>query len=416
MRCAQLPPKLSITGGLRGHWVVAVSNNCEGFKKFCASVSESTQKNNSSVSPGYRARFRVDHLLPADWTALLRQCVRLVRQKSQGSHFNIFCPGDLYPIEPDAGSSTARTEHKLEVHNFSVVHVVERTRDDFVPNNLIYHEIQKRYSLPSHPFTAVSPIGVGLCNTLQEFSFLLRQLQELREDAETIVDNEDVVEDALAVLHAAVQASVENQRVFATNASSIGENMPSEASSEEIFTFFPHRVVVRDCIPYHSRYFVVMVNHKPIVPGHLMIVPIRCVGTIGALTTEELEDFGHVIHATINALRRFRAASSCLSYDCSDVGSGEFGSGKRSDGASSALSHDHIKDCGFSIAIQMGELAGQTVPHLHVHVIPFDADGRIAGEPEDEEVQRRRSPRTRAQMREETELLKVHFTALQGQV
>ncbi|KAH8620014.1 hypothetical protein ERJ75_000107800 [Trypanosoma vivax] len=172
----------------------------------------------------------------------------------------------------------------------------------------------------------------------------------------TIVDNEDVVEDALAVLHAAVQASEENQRVFATNASSIGENMPSEASSEEIFTFFPHRVVVRDCIPYHSRYFVVMVNHKPIVPGHLMIVPIRCVGTIGALTTEELEDFGHVIHATINALRRFRAASSCLSYDCSDVGSGEFGSGKRSDGASSALSHDHIKDCGFSIAIQMGEL------------------------------------------------------------
>lgn len=36
--------------------------------------------------------------------------------------------------------------------------------------------------------------------------------------------------------------------------------------------------------------------------------------------------------------------------------------------------------CGFNIGINEGEVAGQTVPHVHVHIIPRYPGGRSTGE------------------------------------
>ena len=39
------------------------------------------------------------------------------------------------------------------------------------------------------------------------------------------------------------------------------------------------------------------------------------------------------------------------------------------DNTKNRLQHTHAPD-GFNIGINVGEAAGQTVPHMHIHVIP----------------------------------------------
>lgn len=74
---------------------------------------------------------------------------------------------------------------------------------------------------------------------------------------------------------------------------------------------------------------------KPLVPGHVLVVPLRreCI-SVSDLTPEENKDF----FATVQVINRF-------------------------------ISHEFEAD-SINIAIQDGPEAGQTVPHLHTHIIP----------------------------------------------
>ncbi|CAK0869922.1 unnamed protein product [Prorocentrum cordatum] len=82
---------------------------------------------------------------------------------------------------------------------------------------------------------------------------------------------------------------------------------------------------------------VAFVNLKPLVPGHVLVVPKRVVQHIADLTDEELVDL-------FLAVRDVQAAV-CAGH-----------------GADSA-----------NIGIQDGRDSGQTVPHVHVHVLPRPA-------------------------------------------
>lgn len=88
------------------------------------------------------------------------------------------------------------------------------------------------------------------------------------------------------------------------------------------------RAIVRTA---HSFAFPTFI---PIVPGHVLVAPLRCVALIEDLTPEELADFF--------ALRlRMKAALT------------------KAFGAE-----------GFNYAWNEGKLAGQSVPHLHLHMLP----------------------------------------------
>jgi len=78
-------------------------------------------------------------------------------------------------------------------------------------------------------------------------------------------------------------------------------------------------------------------NHMPIVPGHLLICPIRAVESCEELTLEEWQAILALQHQVCNALRKTFGAE------------------------------------GFNFAWNMGENAGQTVPHFHLHVVPRKA-------------------------------------------
>jgi len=76
------------------------------------------------------------------------------------------------------------------------------------------------------------------------------------------------------------------------------------------------------------------VNLKPVKPGHALILPKRIVPRFGELTTEEISEMW-IMAAAIGNMLTCRFSAPALTY-----------------------------------AIQDGPLAGQSVPHVHIHLLP----------------------------------------------
>jgi diadenosine tetraphosphate (Ap4A) HIT family hydrolase len=89
-----------------------------------------------------------------------------------------------------------------------------------------------------------------------------------------------------------------------------------------------HAVVIRDAFP--------------ISPGHTLIIPKRHVASFFEVTNSELTDLMSLLTAARNELER------------------------------------QFHPAGYNIGINDGTAAGQTVPHLHIHLIP-----RYSGDQDD---------------------------------
>lgn len=95
-----------------------------------------------------------------------------------------------------------------------------------------------------------------------------------------------------------------------------------------------------------------LVNLKPLVPGHVLVCPRVAHRRHTDLSADETAD----LWATVQLAQRLLARTY-------------FG-----DGGERAAEGATPRDGSFTVAIQDGPAAGQTVPHLHVHVLPR-ADG-----------------------------------------
>lgn len=168
-----------------------------------------------------------------------------------------------------------------------------------------------------------------------------------------------------------------------------------------------------EAVPYSSRSLLnhaqvfyktsltfALVNIKPILPGHVLVSPLRRIPRFHELSTPEVADLFSTVQRVSRTIERVYKASA------------------------------------LNIAIQDGEDAGQSVPHVHVHIIPrkkgdFDhrggsdavyrmmdgEEGNIRGQMEEAEESKRRSnfpavdtdeqrkPRTEDEMKKEAEWL-----------
>jgi bis(5'-adenosyl)-triphosphatase len=77
-----------------------------------------------------------------------------------------------------------------------------------------------------------------------------------------------------------------------------------------------------------------LVNLRPIVPGHVLIMPQRIVPHLADLTTEEYVDLWLLVRNV------------------------------------QAMLQNHYNATAFNVAVQDGKAAGQSVPHVHVHILP----------------------------------------------
>ena len=84
----------------------------------------------------------------------------------------------------------------------------------------------------------------------------------------------------------------------------------------------------------NGEYSYSRLDGYPVSEGHCLIIPKRHVSSIDDLTDVELKDLYTVLHQTKILIRE-----------------------------------TYLPD-GFNIGINEGEAAGQTVPHLHIHLIP----------------------------------------------
>lgn len=77
-----------------------------------------------------------------------------------------------------------------------------------------------------------------------------------------------------------------------------------------------------------------LVNLKPLLPGHILICPLRPLPRLADLSREEITDLFLTVQKVQKTLKRLYKAEA------------------------------------FNVAIQDGEAAGQSVAHVHCHVIP----------------------------------------------
>mmetsp|Transcript_64151 Transcript_64151/g.134901 ORF Transcript_64151/g.134901 Transcript_64151/m.134901 type:complete len:315 (+) Transcript_64151:60-1004(+) len=110
----------------------------------------------------------------------------------------------------------------------------------------------------------------------------------------------------------------------------VGGELPTEAVQFGKFSLKPSQVFFTST----SGLSFATVNLKPLVPGHMLVVPRRCIGSIGELTDEEMED----LWLSVRAVQR--------------ILEGKHGSQ------------------GVTLGLQDGPEAGQSVPHVHVHLLP----------------------------------------------
>ncbi|CAK7564843.1 MAG: Dinucleoside triphosphate hydrolase [Sporothrix epigloea] len=129
----------------------------------------------------------------------------------------------------------------------------------------------------------------------------------------------------------------------------------SGLSQEELLlpqdkTFFgPYDVSTQ--VFYSTQHSFALVNIKPLLPGHVLVCPKQPHERLTDLSPAELVD----LFAAVQVVQRMLASHYF----------GEHGVGEADEKTDIDLNKG-----SFNLAIQDGPEAGQTVPHVHVHVLP----------------------------------------------
>ncbi|CCW65335.1 unnamed protein product [Phytomonas sp. EM1] len=383
MRAAKLPSCMAVSKILPDrHFIITAVDNCASYQYFLQQLSQQRQtsllsetKSDSSVAKHY---FSIDNLVPEDMTSLLVLCRAITYPTGS---FNFSFQGNPSTSSCSVSASNSQDGPDAAVRRLAYLHVVERAAGDFVPNNLLY-DCLKCYQ--------AEPGGSSGINGFPEFlGDAQRQLPQSAEEAleavgwppgspATATPEAKLVQDPLGNDDEARRRSVVNATISLAS-----------PNASNVFTFYPYAVSVEASIPYRSEYFCVMVNLKPILPHHLMVVPLRCVGTIHGLTDEEVKDWGQTMVLTFRVLNEVHNRN------------------RRGDAPL-----QRWENVSYCMAIQQGTESGQTVPHLHTHIIPFSSPEDLGVSPDSDENLSPRIPRTKQEMWEETAFLRPFFTKL----
>ncbi|XP_036387487.1 bis(5'-adenosyl)-triphosphatase [Megalops cyprinoides] len=151
--------------------------------------------------------------------------------------------------------------------------------------------------------------------------------------------------------------------------------------SASTFRFGQH-IIKASAVFLQTELSFALVNRKPVVPGHVLVCPLRVVDRFRDLGPDEVADLFRTTQRVANIVERHFQASS------------------------------------LTIAIQDGPEAGQTVKHVHVHVLPrragdFERNDSVYDELQKHDREDQDVPekwRTEEEMAKEASDLKKYFT------
>lgn len=115
-------------------------------------------------------------------------------------------------------------------------------------------------------------------------------------------------------------------------------NSMSTLSRDKIIKFGPFEVAKQ--VFLKTPHVFGLVNLKPIVPGHVLVCPLRQHRRLTDLSAVEVAD----LFTTVQLVQRMLAQIY--------------------------FKTDNVEAGSFTVAVQDGPEAGQTVPHVHVHIMP----------------------------------------------
>jgi bis(5'-adenosyl)-triphosphatase len=121
-----------------------------------------------------------------------------------------------------------------------------------------------------------------------------------------------------------------------------------------------------------------LVNLKPLLPGHVLVCPLRPHRRLTDLSPAELTDLFSAVQRVQRMLARhyFLPSSPAVTSPTQNginpatPSSSSPPTAQQGNGPASAHPDPDPEQGSFNIALQDGPEAGQTVPHVHVHVIP----------------------------------------------
>ncbi|OAY58887.2 hypothetical protein MANES_02G210080v8 [Manihot esculenta] len=114
---------------------------------------------------------------------------------------------------------------------------------------------------------------------------------------------------------------------------SISSTSTTTKMSAEHYKFGPYKIEPKEVF-YSSELSYAMVNLRPVVPAHVLVCPKREVKRFADLTVDETSDLWFMAQKIGSRLEGYHQATS------------------------------------LTFTIQDGPQAGQTVPHVHIHILP----------------------------------------------
>ena len=368
---------------------------------FCVSSSSSSQQNNdNNINSTKQFSSSVCQLSAKDLSQLFSVAV------SPQNNFSSFSPNSNFTFVLSDWKCFGK-EEKENSSSFPFVslNIIKREKDDFEYNNHIYDALRNSFDLKVDDLIAVAK--------QQEESVLLLS-------ASTTPNNSDENSICSSTLQNQLSKMKKTQE-FVDECSKINFEL---SSSSDFIYFFPFKNSVKN-IAYENKHFFVIVNLKPVEKaGHLLVIPKKIVGTLGECLFPSSFSFSK--ETSKNNINKEEEEQEEISNDLGDAIKKSIDAlNKRNENRTNGKK-THCD--GFSIVVQQGEYAGQTVGHLHVHVIALtrgeglckqqqegsssvidpDADKR-SGEELEEEERLLRQPRTAEEMAAEAEDLRKNY-------
>jgi bis(5'-adenosyl)-triphosphatase len=190
--------------------------------------------------------------------------------------------------------------------------------------------------------------------------------------------------------------AAELRRIW-TNAGEEGSNPGSVTARRAALAALPETLpfsdrigISRETVFFATKLSIAFVNISPLVPGHVLVVPRRVEPRLLGLDADERADLWRsvrAVEAVLGVWRSERALEKAThvsrgartarqrrkGFDSEAATVGDGSSRERGElgGESGQRGGTRPEDVTYRIGVQDGAVAGQTVPHVHVHILPM---------------------------------------------